>query len=176
METTTAVNSVERTLIHEEPKTQTAIGLPDEHYKRIITIAKAKKSGVCLKNKNGLKTRFYMDGDELFGKTYMADGESKIEPVMSISDAIMKQSSEKSIDNLKSNLRKKISQDFPSYTAEEVEAFADIIEEGHYAVRRLVASGIDLKVANNIIFSTLNSSKENLNEEYIRECLTAKSS
>jgi hypothetical protein len=77
-------------------------------------------------------------------------------------------------DETKDKVRARIRADFPDYTPEQVEAYADIIEEGSMAVRRLVAGGVPMKTAHNIVFSSLNG--DNIDPAFVERWLTENAS
>lgn len=154
-------------LFHEEPKTTHAIGLPHEHYERIYKMASQKRCGIVLKDKHNRQTRFYFHKGILFGRRYTDDGSIDTQPVLDIENL---PEDKTKYNEIKETVRDKIRKDFPDYTEEEVDAYADIIEEGSMTVRRLAASGIPLLVAHKIVFSSLNS--QNIDPVMVERWLT----
>jgi hypothetical protein len=158
-------------IIHQEPKTTNAIGLPNLHYKRIYDAARRRRMGVTFTDKNGQNTRFYIHKGELFGRKYMPDGTVDTQPVFDVENLPKNVSA---YNNTKDKVREQIRKDFPDYTDEKVEAYADIIEEGSMTARRLAATGIPINVAHKIVFSSLNS--ENIDESFVERWLTENAS
>ena len=166
MTTETAKKDFNISLFHEEPKDNHAIGLPPEHYARIKSMIGKRRLGVVLKDRNNIATRFYMNNGEMFARQHIGDTVKTV-PVFDISN-LPKESTK--YNDVKENVRAQIRKDFPDYTPDQVEAWADIIEEGSMAVRRLVSSGMSVKTAHNIVFSLLN--KDNIDPAYVEKWLT----
>lgn len=158
-------------LFHEEPKDTHAIGLTPEVYKRIAQLARNRRAGKLLTDKYGRRTRFYFHEGNLFGRIYLPDGTHTTQPVFDISN-IPEQTTR--YNQIKESVRDKIRKDFPDYTPEQVEAYADIIEEGSMAVRRLVSSGMSVATAHNIVFSSLN--RDNIDTAFVERWLTENAS
>lgn len=128
-----------------------AVALTDEDYSRIDSLAKKKgRIGIKLTDKNGVVNRFYRKDGLLWCDIRKDDGSIFTQECMKMSD--IAQARKAPFANA---MKQKLKEDHPSMTAEEVDAYADIIAEANESIKRLIASGVEPDVAHKIITEAL---------------------
>ena len=140
--------------------TVVAMGLYPEDYQRISAMAKRSRMGVRLTGKSG-PVRFYYNGKKLMADQWDKDGNKHTQECMNMDD-YQKMEREKGTqtDTFKNYLLPKIRADHPDWTDDEVDAYADILNEANGSIKRLIASGIDPNTAASIIRATLATYKD----------------
>jgi hypothetical protein len=150
--------------------------VPDEHYAKIKDALKdAGRIGIYLTDKNGKRVRFYKIEGVIYADERKEDDSVFTQEVIKMSD-IQKVSNE---DNaFKNEMIKRLETDHPDMSAEEKDAYADILKEANESIKKLIASGIEPTVAYKIIESILqdkevidNTTKEGGSAEALAEVL-----
>lgn len=124
------------------------VAIPDADYIRILDILKTKNS-VKLTNKDKIEKKFYVKGTTLYADSW-ADTTKVTEEVFKQSELAQQYS-----NTFRESIRQRMIRDHPEWSAEEVEANADIIDEANETIKRLIASGIDYTVAVGVVKHTL---------------------
>jgi len=133
--------------------------IPDSEYDMILALA-LKKDFIC-KIKNDKEARFYMDNNKLYCETKI-DG--KVCEVISLYEAmkIKDEIAENSKNEFKNSVINKMISEYPDLPIEDINANADIVNEGNEAIKRLIESGLQPDIAYKIILATLHSDESNL--------------
>lgn len=127
--------------------------VPDEHFSRIQEMLKdAGRIGIYLTHKDGTRVRFYHKDGKTFADERKDDNSVFTQEVIPASEieAVKRQHS-----SFREELMKRLVVDFPDDTDEEREAHADVLTEANEAIKRLILSGVEPKVALYIIQSVL---------------------
>jgi hypothetical protein len=124
-----------------------AVALTDEDYSRIDSLAKKKgKIGIKLTDKKGIVNRFYRKDGLLWCDQRKEDGSIFTQECMKLSDIQKTQRAP-----FANAIKEKLKIDHPTMTAEEIDAYADVISEANESIKRLIASGVEPDVAHKII-------------------------
>lgn len=124
-----------------------AVALTDEDYSRIDSLAKKKgKIGIKLTDKKGVVNRFYRKDKILWCDQRRDDGSIFTQECMKMSDIQKTQRAP-----FANHIKEKLKADHPTMSAEEIDAYADIISEANESIKRLIASGVEPDVAHKII-------------------------
>jgi hypothetical protein len=132
------------------------VALPDNEYDRIVEILQSKHY-ISLKNKDGVEKKFYKKDGSIYAESWI-DNDKVIEEVFKLSTV-----SQQYANTFRESVRQRMIRDHPEWSAEQVEASADIIDEANETIKRLMSAGIDYTVAVGVVKHTLTSS--NIDEE-----------
>ena len=132
-----------------EPRYIHAMGLPDEHYKRIKKAIKQRKCRCVLTDKNGRETEFFFEGDQMKAKS----GE-EVQDVFSRSqaEAQARQSQETSPAN---QMKQLIRSKNPTISEEDLSIACDIMMESVETTKRLIEQGVPPLAARRIVAAAL---------------------
>jgi hypothetical protein len=149
--------------------------LPNDHYEHIVKlIGESKTNEIFLKDKAGVTHRFYKNEDNVFADKEESNGNILKHKVVTMSEAEKMVSKDKN----KTNIEKRIKNDFPDMTKEEISVHTDILYEANESIKRLIENGMSKDLAVKLISFILQmeqdkkfSSAEEL-AEFIREIST----
>jgi hypothetical protein len=142
--------------MQSEAPVRNIIAIPDTEYGKLRIAAQMRgKRGYICNDKKGERHRFFMKGSELWGEHKVGDKLEAYE-TMSMTDALQKHKEMQS-NPFKEHIVKKLKEDRPELTDEQIDANADIIVEANETIKRLIAGGMDPKVAHTIITGVLHS-------------------
>jgi hypothetical protein len=127
-----------------------AMGLPAEHYKRIVTmIGKHRRLGVKVQGRDGL-ARFYYDDKQMMVDQWDKDGNKYTQEVYDISNMPIN-------DTYKDDMVARIKKDFPDKPDDVIDAEADILTVANDVMKSLIyKAGMAPDKALNLVKSTLN--------------------
>lgn len=128
------------------------VALPDSEFERIVDLLKSKHY-IRLKNKDGIEKKFYKKNGTIFAESWN-DTERVTEEVFKLSDV-----SKQYANTFRESVRQRMIRDHPEWSSEEIEANADIIDEGNETIKRLINAGIDYTIAVGIVKHTIGSDK-----------------
>lgn len=152
--------------MQSEAPIRNAVAIPDVEYTKLKIAAQMRgKRGYICKDKKGERHRFFMKGHELWGEHKVGDKLEEYE-TMSMTDALTKHKEMQS-NPFKEHIVKKLKEDRPELTDEEIDANADIVVEANETIKRLIAGGMDPKLAHTIISGVLHS--EEAQDHLIKE-------
>jgi hypothetical protein len=136
-------------------ETRAGVAIADEDYNKIVDLLKDRKT-ITLTNKDNIKKTFYFKGKDLFAHSVGKDKKLIVEEVFKVSD-VMRQQQMADENSFLNVTRRKIRQTYPEWTDEQVEAEADIVNEGNETIKRLMKGGLKWDMALAIVKNTLMS-------------------
>jgi hypothetical protein len=147
-----------------EAEKKVAMGLPGEHYKRIVSMmGKHRRLGVKIQGRSGL-ARFYFDDKQMMVDQWDKDGNKYTQEVYNINDMPI-------MDTYKDDMIARIKKDFPDKPDDVIEAEADILTVANDVMKSLVyKAGMAPDKALNLVKSTLNQDISTAEE--VKKCLT----
>ncbi len=113
------------------------IAIPDAEFHQIHNVIRHHRYGKVLENKKGDAMRFYMEDGKMYAKNTKTDEIQEV-IALSVAQAIVKEQEEQSYRNV---MLRRLRKDFPQLPNEELEAYADILNEGNTAIKELMCRG-----------------------------------
>jgi hypothetical protein len=128
--------------------------VPDEHFTRIQEMLKEANSkiGVHLTHKNGNRVRFYHDGGKTFADERKEDNSVFTQEVIPMSEV---EDMKRQHSSFRETLMKRLKDDHPDWSQEELDASADILTEANESIKKLIAAGVDPRLAQHLIEAVL---------------------
>jgi hypothetical protein len=152
------------------PTTAYAMCVPDEHYVKIEEMVKADENGhVYLGDKSGCTVKFYLFDGKLMSEKEETDGNKLVQRVITMTDVKKLQEAQTPMAD---KIATKLKEDFPEQDEETIKAHSEVLAEANNSIKNLVASGVPMALAKEIIMSIMDGSKEwteDLIVEYIKE-------
>ena len=130
-----------------------AMCVPDEHYVKIEEMVKADENGyVYLGDKSGCTVKFYLLDGKLMSEKEETDGNKLVQRVITMTD--VKKMQEAQIP-MADKIATKLKEDFPEQDEATIKAHSEVLAEANESIKKLVASGIPLAVAKEIVMSMM---------------------
>ena len=140
------------------PTTAYAMCVPDEHYVKIEEMVKADENGhIYLGDKSGCTVKFYLLDGKLMSEKEETDGNKLVQRVITMTD--VKNLQEAQIPMVE-KIATKLKEDFPDKDEETIKAHSEVLAEANNSIKNLVASGIPLTVAKEIVMSIMDCTKD----------------
>lgn len=147
-----------------------AMCVPDEHYVKIEEMVKADDNGhIYLGDKSGCTVKFYLLDGKLMSEKEETDGNKLVQRVITMTDVKKLQESQIPMAD---KIATKLKEDFPEQDEETIKAHSEVLAEANNSIKNLVASGVPMALAKEIIMSIMDGTKEwteDLIVEYIKE-------
>ena len=130
---------------------QTAIGLPTDHYKRVVQmIGTNRRIGTRITGRDGIPARFYFNENQMMCDMHDKSGNKITQEVFDVANVPIR-------DEFKDAMIARIKKDFPDKPDDVIEAEADILTVANDVIKGLmVKAGLPGEQALNIVKSVLN--------------------
>ena len=130
---------------------QTAIGLPTDHYKRVVQmIGTNRRIGTRITGRDGIPARFYFKDNQMMCDQHDKDGNKITQEVFDVANVPIR-------DEFKDAMIARIKKDFPDKPDDVIEAEADILTVANDVIKGLmVKAGLPGEQALNLVKSVLN--------------------
>jgi hypothetical protein len=140
-----------------EAPTLYAMVIPDDHFSRLEDILEKAKDHVAhIADKNRVVNKFYYEDGVIHADR--EDGDRVIK------QKVIKQSEVEAFktkhSDFKDHLAKRIKNDFPDMSEEQLNQDVDILNEANESIKNLIKSGIPAEIAKSIIMGVLDTRQE----------------